>query len=85
VEAPGASPGPRAANFGYGAGPGRLSGSASESAAEGRRCFRVDGRRFATLHDDRTVHLVLGEADVLAMVAADPGAFQPLYHSNRPG
>jgi hypothetical protein len=56
-----------------------LDPDADETADRGRRSFRIDGRLFATMPDDRTLHIVLGEAHVLPMAEARPETYQPLY------
>ena len=56
-----------------------LDPDATETDRHGRRSFRIGGRVFATLPDDRHVHIVLAEDAVSTVVESDPVTYRPLF------
>jgi len=56
---------------------------AVEQDHHGMRSFRIDGKIFATLPDERHVRIMLGQEDILAAVAEEPHACSEFWWGKR--
>src|ERR1700689_2526168 len=55
----------------------------TEQDHHGMTSYRVRGRIFATVPDERHVRIMADEPEILAAVATDPETYAPLYWGKR--